>query len=85
MRCTCRWMPPSKGWIPSATSTEPSFADSAQMMRSQAYGNRLRLGTMLAAGLTLRHYASFARCPTLPALTRRLDAELNLLGTGASR
>jgi FAD dependent oxidoreductase TIGR03364 len=47
-----------------------------QMMRSQAFGDGFRLGTHLAAGLTLRHYASFARCPTLPALARRLDAEL---------
>lgn len=47
-----------------------------QMMRSQAYGSRFRVGTMLAAGLTLRHYPSFAKCPTLPALVRRLDAEL---------
>jgi FAD dependent oxidoreductase TIGR03364 len=47
-----------------------------QMMRSQAFGTRFRVGTMLAAGLTLRHYPSFARCPTLPALVRRLDAEL---------
>jgi FAD dependent oxidoreductase TIGR03364 len=47
-----------------------------QMMRSQAYGGRFRVGTMLAAGLTLRHYPSFARCPTVPALVRRLDAEL---------
>src|SRR5262249_28087070 len=58
------------------------FADSGlvpvklQMMRSQAFGDRFQVGTHLAAGLTLRHYASFARCPTLPALTRRLDAEL---------
>jgi FAD dependent oxidoreductase TIGR03364 len=47
-----------------------------QMMRSQAFGDRFQVGTHLAAGLTLRHYASFARCPTLPALARRLDAEL---------
>ncbi|HTU92918.1 MAG TPA: TIGR03364 family FAD-dependent oxidoreductase, partial [Gemmataceae bacterium] len=47
-----------------------------QMMRSQAYGERFRLGTLLAAGLTLRHYPSFATCPTLPELSRRLDAEL---------
>lgn len=47
-----------------------------QMMRSQAYGKRFRLGTLMAAGLTLRHYASFAACPTLPALVKRLDAEL---------
>ncbi len=46
-----------------------------QMMRTPAYGERFRLGTLLAAGLTLRHYGSFAGCPTLPALARRLDAE----------
>jgi FAD dependent oxidoreductase TIGR03364 len=46
-----------------------------QMMRSQAYG-QFRLGTMLAAGLTLRHYRAFADCPTLPAVSRRFDAEL---------
>jgi FAD dependent oxidoreductase TIGR03364 len=59
-----------------------AFADSGlvpcklQMMRSQPYGQRFRVGTMLAAGLTLCHYPSFARCPTLPALVTRLDAEL---------
>jgi FAD dependent oxidoreductase TIGR03364 len=47
-----------------------------QMMRSQAFGARFHVGTHLAAGLTLRHYASFANCPTLPAVARRLDAEL---------
>jgi FAD dependent oxidoreductase TIGR03364 len=58
-----------------------AFADSGlvpcklQMMRSQAFGTRFRVGTMLAAGLTLRHYKSFADCPTLPALSRRLDAD----------
>jgi FAD dependent oxidoreductase TIGR03364 len=59
-----------------------AFADSGlipcklQMMRSQAFGDRVQLGTHLAAGLTLRHYASFAKCPTLPALVRRFDAEM---------
>ncbi len=58
-----------------------AFADSGliacklQMMRSQPYGERFRIGTMLAAGLTLKHYQSFKHCPTLPALIRRLDAE----------
>jgi len=47
-----------------------------QMLRSQPYGGRFHLGTLLAAGLTLRHYPAFAACPTLPALSRRLDAEL---------
>jgi FAD dependent oxidoreductase TIGR03364 len=47
-----------------------------QMMRSQALGDRFQVGTHLAAGLTLRHYTAFANCPTLPALARRLDADL---------
>ncbi len=47
-----------------------------QMMRTQPFGDSYQLGTMLAAGLTLRHYKSFAECPSLPALTHRLDAEL---------
>ncbi len=47
-----------------------------QMMRSQPYGDRFRLGAHLAAGLTLGHYTSFASCPTLPALKRRFDAEM---------
>ncbi|HEV3237024.1 MAG TPA: TIGR03364 family FAD-dependent oxidoreductase [Gemmataceae bacterium] len=47
-----------------------------QMMRSQAFGTDVKLGPMLAAGLTLRHYGSFANCPSLPALKRRFDAEL---------
>lgn len=59
-----------------------AFADSGlvpvklQMMRSQAFGDRFSIGPHLAAGLTLRHYAAFAKCPALPALIRRLDAEL---------
>lgn len=46
-----------------------------QMMRSQPVGSRWRLGPMLAAGLTLRHYRSFEGCPTLPALKRRIARE----------
>lgn len=58
-----------------------AFADAGlvpcklQMMRTQPYGPEYRLGTMLAAGLTLRHYKSFAGCPSLPRLAARLDAE----------
>jgi len=47
-----------------------------QMMRSQPFGKSYRAGTMLAAGLTLRHYRAFAECPTLPALIARLDREM---------
>jgi FAD dependent oxidoreductase TIGR03364 len=46
-----------------------------QMMRSQPYGDGWRLGPMLAGGLTLRHYASFRDCPTLPALRQRVANE----------
>lgn len=47
-----------------------------QMMRSQPYGDRWRLGPMLAGGLTLRHYQSFHHCPSLPALKQRIAREL---------
>jgi FAD dependent oxidoreductase TIGR03364 len=59
-----------------------AFADAGmtlcklQMMRSQPFGNSFRAGTMLAAGLTLRHYRAFAACPTLPALIARLDRDM---------
>jgi glycine/D-amino acid oxidase-like deaminating enzyme len=45
------------------------------MMRTHAVG---RLGPMLAAGLTLRHYESFRACPSLPELDARLQSELPL-------
>jgi FAD dependent oxidoreductase TIGR03364 len=47
-----------------------------QMLRSEPMAQPWRLGPMLAAGLTLRHYRAFASCKTLPDLCRRLDAEL---------
>jgi D-hydroxyproline dehydrogenase subunit beta len=47
-----------------------------QMMRSEPIGGGWRLGPMLAAGLTLRHYKAFASCHSLPALVQRFDAEL---------
>jgi FAD dependent oxidoreductase TIGR03364 len=44
-----------------------------QMMRSEPMS--WRLGPMLAAGLTLRHYRGFEACPTLPAVSTRLARE----------
>lgn len=61
---------------PAAFAGSGLYPCKLQMMRSQAFGDRFRVGTHLAAGLTLRHYASFKNCPTLPALARRLDAEM---------
>lgn len=61
---------------PAAFAASGLYPCKLQMMRSQAFGDRFRVGTHSAAGLTLRHYASFKTCPTLPALARRLDAEM---------
>jgi D-hydroxyproline dehydrogenase subunit beta len=46
-----------------------------QMMRTDPLENHHRIGPMLAAGLTLRHYTSFRDCPTLPVLKARVAAE----------
>ena len=46
-----------------------------QMMRTVPQPDNWRLGPMLAAGLTLRHYAAFKRCRTLNTYTQRITAE----------
>jgi len=46
-----------------------------QMLRTAPAPTDWRLGPMLAAGLTLRHYRSFESCPSLPALRRRFAEE----------
>ena len=46
------------------------------MMRTAPLGSGWRLGPMLAAGLTLRHYPAFADCPSLAAVISRFFAEL---------
>jgi len=50
-----------------------------QMMRS-APCPELRLGPMLAAGLTLRHYRAFEACASLAQLVQRLDRDLPAYG-----
>lgn len=47
-----------------------------QMMKASA-GFNSPAGPSLCAGLTLRHYKSFSKCPSLPRLDRRYD-ELDL-------
>ncbi len=46
-----------------------------QMMRTACSPNGWRLGPMLAAGSTLRHYKNFQDCPTLPAVKARYSRE----------
>ena len=46
-----------------------------QMMRSAPATASQRIGPMLAAGLTLRHYRAFDGCPSLPALRERIARE----------
>jgi FAD dependent oxidoreductase TIGR03364 len=47
-----------------------------QMMRTEPCAMGWRLGPMLAAGLTLRHYESFGVCSSLPALKARVASEM---------
>ncbi len=75
----------SRAWICSGQDFESLFPEQLaasgmvrcklQMMRSGPVAHRWRLGPMLAAGLTLRHYRSFETCPTLPALRQRISRE----------
>lgn len=46
-----------------------------QMMRSLPVEDGWRMGPMLAAGLTLRHYSAFEACPSLPAVKQRILEE----------
>lgn len=46
-----------------------------QMMRTAAQTAGWRMGPLVAGGLTLQHYQSFASCPSLPALKKRIADE----------
>jgi D-hydroxyproline dehydrogenase subunit beta len=46
-----------------------------QMLSTVSQGEDFNMGAMLCAGLTLRHYAAFKDCPTLPELSARYDRE----------
>lgn len=60
---------------PEAFATSGLFPCKLQMMKTQPFGSEFQVGPMLAAGLTLKHYQSFANCPSLPLLSARLQRE----------
>jgi len=49
-----------------------------QMMRTVPQKDGWRIGPMLAAGSTLRHYKSFENCPSLPLVKERFAREYPL-------
>lgn len=61
---------------PQAFAASGLYRVKLQMMRTQAYRAEVRLGPMLAAGLTLGHYRNFQDCPSLPALRERFEREM---------
>ncbi len=60
---------------PEAFAASGLYRVKLQMMRSQPFGDDVRLGPMLAAGLTLCHYKNFQDCPSLPSLRERFARE----------
>jgi len=46
-----------------------------QMLAAEPPPRGARIGPMIASGLSLRHYANFAQCPSLPALRDRIARE----------
>jgi D-hydroxyproline dehydrogenase subunit beta len=44
-----------------------------QMMKMRLPDSDFKLGPSLCAGLTLRHYAAFSKCPSLPQVDARYD------------
>ena len=46
-----------------------------QMLKASSHDRSFTLGPTLCAGLTLRHYAAFRNCPSLPLLDARFDRE----------
>jgi FAD dependent oxidoreductase TIGR03364 len=84
VRAGAAWWQAERAWICTGVDFETLFPEEfaacgmlrckLQMMRSQPLTD-WRLGPMLAAGLTLRHYRSFEACPTWPVFKERIARE----------
>jgi len=64
----------TRGLFPECTHGANLVPCKLQMMRTAPW-DAGRLGPMLAAGLTLRHYEGFRACPSLDALKRRHEEQ----------
>jgi FAD dependent oxidoreductase TIGR03364 len=60
---------------PEVLAASGIFPCKLQMMRTAPAENGWRIGPMLAAGLTLRHYLAFQSCPSLAVLKERVARE----------
>ncbi|RPD38938.1 TIGR03364 family FAD-dependent oxidoreductase [Chitinophaga barathri] len=61
---------------PSVFEAAPITRCKLQMMRTVSQPGNWKLGPALSTGLSMLHYASFAQCPSLPALRKRIEASL---------
>jgi len=61
--------------FPAVFASSPIQRCKLQMLRTLPQPGRWKLGPMLASGLTLRHYANFAICPSLEAVKQRIASE----------
>ncbi len=60
---------------PEAVASVPLTRCKLQMMRTQPQPQGWSWGPHIAGGLTLRHYACFAKCPSLQAVRERVTRE----------
>lgn len=61
--------------FPDVLTASPMKRCKLQMLRTPPQPGGWKLGPMLSSGLTLRHYDSFAICPSMSALKQRIARE----------